>query len=154
VQGFAFIHQSILSTILGAPTNKSNWDSAIAAKTILMIPKSSGSYDGGSPTYGAGYGKQLQRLLGSDHKAQLKDPNYLANEAFYASLEISSGWYLCMLTSSKIHISGEPVSLYAKKQIADDLKSEVIGELEIAWFEKAGQKTLAYTAPTAVFICE
>ena len=153
IQAFAFIHESILATIIAAPTTTNNWTTAITDQTILMIPKSSGSYDGGSPTYGSGYGKQLQRLLGSDHKAQIKDPNYLANEAFYASLEISSGWHLCMLTSSKIHISGQPVSLFAKKVIADDLKSEVVGELEVAWFEKAGQKTLAYTAPNAVFYC-
>ena len=154
VSAVAFVTKSYLdNTLIGNFSDLTKWTAGVSSGDIILIPECSGSYDGGSPTFGAGYGRKSQRLLGSEHKCTFTDANYLANESVYAALEVSGKWVCVMFTETLGHVANQPTSMFAKKEIKDDLKSEVVGIVECAWTEKAGAKAWAYVYPAGLLVC-
>lgn len=131
----AWIHKSVVAAILAAPTVLSTWETPVADGKVILLPELSGTFDGGTPKFGPGFGDQKEKLLGSDFKANLKDPVYADNFHHYASLAGKTSWHLAYCSESKIHITGVPVTISSKNPITENLDDDVIWETECSWFQ-------------------
>ncbi len=131
----AFIHKSVIATIMADPTDNTAWTTAIAAGTILVMPELAGTFDGGTPKMGPGFGDEKERYIGSDFKAVIKDPLYKENWGFYKSLAGKSSYYFAYCTETQVHITGKPVTVASKNPVTDNVEDNVIWESDISWFE-------------------
>jgi hypothetical protein len=133
VRSVGFIALGYLATILADPTDAALWTTGITNKKVIIIPEVSGTYDGGSPVYGPGYGDEVERLIGYNYTLNFKDPNYKANAAFYNALKNSKGYAIVYRTESQIHISSKTVKVTPKNPVTDDITSEVVWDNECKW---------------------
>ncbi len=133
LRGVAFVHKTYTFV---DPTDPTEWQTAIAAGHIIIIPKTNGSYDGGTPKEGPGYGDAVSTYLGSDFSAKYKDPNYTSNCAFYNGLKRSRNWKFAYLTETKVHITSTACVVLPKNPVADDLNSIVEWDIEVKWSHK------------------
>ncbi len=131
----AWVHKSYIDTLMEDPTDESKWTQGIADSKIILLPKLSGTFDGGTPKMVAGFGDEKEKYAGSDFKANLKDPVYAENWAHYKSLVGNSSWHLAYVTESKVHISGKPVTVAPKNPITENIDDDIIWESECSWFE-------------------
>lgn len=115
------------------PSDPAEWATAIANGNVIVVWKTSGSYDGGSTTEAPGFGDQISTNGNTTHVLTLKDPNYIENCDFYNAIKNSSDYYLAFRTSSQIHFSGAPVTITPKNPVADDINSVVTWEATIKW---------------------
>lgn len=135
VRSIALIAKSYYATLIADPDDPTLWTAGVADKKIIIIPETSGAYDGGSPIYGPGYGDITDRLIGYAHTLTYKDPNYKLNAAFYNALKLSGGFHIAYRTETQNHISGKPVRCTPKAPITDDIASEVVWDVEVKWNE-------------------
>lgn len=130
VRSVAFIHESFTFTNKEDPTE---WMAGILAKKILVINKTQGSFDGGSPKEAPGFGDQLVRTIGSDYVLQFKDPNYKENRVFYNELKRSRSYSVAFRTETQTHYSNVAVNVEVKNPIADDLNADVLWDVTSKW---------------------
>jgi len=146
VRGLAFIKTSYT---FADPPDAVEWAAAVTSNDVVVIKASSGSYDGGTPKYDKGFGNVPEIYVNSEHKISAKDPNFLNNESFYDELIKHSDYTCAFVTETLVHMAEKPCVVYAKKMVADDYDSDVVGELEIKF--KQRDIPLAYTKPTGIF---
>ena len=148
IRGVAYIHKSYT---FADPTDPTEWQSAIAAGKVIIIPKTNGSYDGGTPIEGPGYGDQESTNLGSRFSAVYKDPNYAGNVTFYNVLKRSRNWKFCYLTETKLRITRKTVTVFPKDPVQDDITSLVEWEVTVKWMDT--QFGEAFDIPDGIFEC-
>lgn len=133
VRSVFFIHKSF--TFVDA-TNPTEWTDGINAGLIIVIPKTNGSFDGGTPKEGPGYGDAVSAYIGSDFSLKFNDPNYVSNCTFYNRLKQSRNWKPGYCTENFAHISNKPGVVLPKNPVQDDLTSKVVWDVEVKWFDK------------------
>jgi hypothetical protein len=133
------------------PTNPVEWEAGILTKDIRIIAETNGSFDGGSPKEGAGYGNSSSTLLGYDFNLKYKDPNYKDNCAFYNSVKNSRVWKIAYRTENLTHMSTNPAIIIPRNTVADDLTSEVVWDVEVKWSDK--DLPCPFATPEGVFTC-
>lgn len=148
IRGVAYIHKSYA---FADPTDPSEWQSAIAAGHVIVIPKTNGSYDGGTPIEGPGYGDSPTTYIGSNFSATYKDPNYQNNCGFYNGLKRSRNFKFAYLTETKVHITNKTVTVLPKNPVADDITSLVEWEVNVKWVDK--DFACSYDIPEGIFEC-
>jgi hypothetical protein len=121
-----FIKESFLPTLLATPITASVWEAAITAGNIIMIPKTSGSADPGSPKELKGYGDRPKSYGPRLQKLSFNDPDYLANYHFYNEISDRTDLVPFYRTSSLVHIYDKPASIIASDPAADDLEEEIV----------------------------
>lgn len=146
IRSVAFIHKSYT---FADPTSPTEWSDAIAAGHIIIIPQTNGSYDGGAPKEGPGYGDSPSVYLGSDFSAKFKDPNYASNCAFYNGLKRSRNYKFAYVTETKVHIAGKTCVVLPKNPVADDLTSIVEWDVEVKWQDS--DFACPYAIPEGIF---
>lgn len=151
VRSIAFIHKDIIGSITTDPTDTNAWLQGIQDGKIFVIPETQGSFDGGSPVEGPGYGHVASRIVGYDFSLPYKDPAYKDNCAFYNSIKGSTKWHVAYATESLTRISGKPVVIIPKSPIQEDLNSEVVWDVEVKWKEK--NQPCPFETPDGVFTC-
>lgn len=149
VRSFCFISQDIYPTLIANITDTPTWQAAIAARQVVVIPYSNGSVPMASPKMGPGFGSAVETPLGYDFTAKVVDPNYANNVAFYNSIFGAKGYHLGYLTSSKLAITDNTVTIIPNKDIKDDLNSGVYWEIECKWADHKHE--LLYPIPSGVF---
>lgn len=143
------------STLGGALTIASTlaeWTAAIEAGDVVIIPETSGSFDGGTAKMGKGFGDLKERLIGYDNVLQVKDPNYSANVSFWEWAE-KLKWRVGFRTDTLVHLATKPATITAKAPVEEDTDSEVIWNVEAKWFEKTKMKVVTSTALVSLFKC-
>lgn len=130
IRAVAFIHKSYSFT---DPSNPTEWTDAINAGKVIVIPKTNGSFDGGTPKEGPGYGDAVSTYLGSDFVLKYKDPNYQNNCGFYNGLKRSRNYKVAYLTETKVHIAATTCVVLPKNPVADDINSIVEWDVEVKW---------------------
>lgn len=171
IRGIAYIHKSYkptleekmeaLKTALASgnandiTTAKSElntaWTDGISAKSIFVIPETIGTFDGGQPVEGSGYGDSESRLVGYSFVLSYKDPSLEGNEPFYNTISRSNGWYVISRTESLTRISNNPVTIIPKSAVTDDTNSEVVWDVEVKWKGKTQPKF--YKDMVEFFVC-
>jgi hypothetical protein len=131
------------------PTSSAQWTAGIAAKDIIVIYKTAGSYDGGSTSELVGFGDSATVNGNTTHVLTYKDPNYADNCDFYNAIKGNSDYTIAFRTSSLTHFAGSPVTVTPKNPIADDINSVVVWEVQAKWTNP--DSPCAYTTPTGIF---
>jgi hypothetical protein len=136
---------------LSDPTSPTQWAAGIAAKKIIVIPETNGTFDGGSEVEGTGYGDQASKLTGYDFQLTYNDPNYKLNADFYNAIKRSRNWKLAYKTSSLVHLTTNTVQVIPKNPVTDSLTEEVVWNVLVKWSEE--DLPVPYDAPDNIFTC-
>jgi hypothetical protein len=134
----------------GTPT-QAMFEQGAEDGTIIVIPKTRGTYDGGTPTYGKGFGDQEQTYEGSTYKLTYTDPNYKLNNDFYDNAQSATLWNVGWRSETLIHLSEKVVTIYGKDPHSDDNKNKVYWEVDVTWSSK--DKPRIYDMPAGIFQC-
>lgn len=133
------------------PSSSVEWLAGITAGKIVVIAETNGSFDGGSPKEGAGFGDTVATYLGSDFVLKFKDPNYKGNCIFYNAINKSRNYKIAFRTETLIHLSDKTVYLNAKPSIADELTSTIVWDVEAKW--SSSNIPCPYDVPDGIFVC-
>ena len=129
VRGVALIKPGTQITV---PAEANEWQTAITAGNIHIIPNTTGSLEDAEKE-GDGYGDEKSRLLGHDYTLTFKDPNYTQNKAFYEAAE-KMNWNVAFRTETQLHIiTDAKATLVAKQTIDESLDSPVVWEVTMKW---------------------
>jgi hypothetical protein len=131
------------------PTSPTEWRAGILAKDIIIIPEVLGSYNGGDPQEGTGYGDQASRFTGYQNELNFKDPNYGNNAPFYNALKYSREYKLAWRTETKTHISDNPVSILPKNPVTETLTDEVVYDVTARW--NSSDMSEPFDTPVGIF---
>lgn len=134
----------------GTPTTAQFRAGYLAGK-VIIIPEVRGTGDGGTPTYGNGFGDRITTYESSDYKMTFTDPNYSLNRDFYDSAQSQTQWNFGWRTETLIHMSEKKVTIYGKDPHSGDLKKKIYWEVEVTWNSK--NKPKIYPTPDGVFEC-
>lgn len=132
-------------------TSKTEWQTAVAAGNVVVIPKTHGTFDGGSPNYGPGFGDEEQRYLNSTFKLNYFDPNLKNNYEFYEAKKRSKTWRVGFRTSTLVWISDRPATITPKAVVSDNEKEGVVWEVEVTW--NSANNPEPFTMPEDIFQC-
>ena len=121
-----YIKEGYLPTLLVDPTDITLWQAGIASGDIIVIPKTSGSYDPGDPKELKGFGDRRVNYGPRTMKFDFNDPDYADNYAFYNEISGRTDLVPFFGTSSLIRIFDKTASIKAKDPVVDDLEEEVI----------------------------
>jgi len=127
------------------PLTKLTIENMVNAKTMIIIPETKGSFDGGTPVVVQGYGDVKERKSGDDYVLQIKDPNYTQNLAFWSAVEKQT-WNIAFRSDTMFHLVTADVTITAKAPIEEDNDSQVVWNAEAKWFSKT-KPTMTPVAP-------
>lgn len=130
------------------PSDATEWLAGIEAGNINFIPLTRGSYDGGTPRYGDGYGRVIKRLLGYDGKLEFMDEGLINNQAFYRAIGSSTLWKVAFFTGTQVWLVDAPVVVAPKSPVSEDIEKIVVWDCEVTWFSK--DMAQFYPAPAGV----
>lgn len=133
------------------PEDPSEWQAGIASKDIIIIPKTNGSFDGGSEIEVPGYGDQSTQLTGYNFVLTFNDPNYKLNADFWNAVKRSSNYRLAFRTENLTHHTRNTVSFVPKNPITDDVASRVVWQILAKWAES--DLPTPYNTPEGIFTC-
>lgn len=111
------------------------FETAIAEGKAHLISETTGTYDGGSPQTGDGYGDEENRLLGYLYTLNFNDPSYAGNRDFWQKAE-NEHWKILWRTETLLHAVNKPVSIQAIDPIEADLTSSVNWAVTATWKSK------------------
>lgn len=146
VRSIAFIHNSVAFTDKEDP---SEWQTYIAAGTIIIIPFTAGSFDGGAPKETNGFGDQEFRTNGSSYSVNYKDPNYKSNRNFYNTIKETLAYSIAFRSETQTHFSVVPVNVEVKNPIADDINADVVWDITVKWASR--NLVEIYDTPANIF---
>jgi len=148
IRSVAFIEEDFTFT---NPASASEWNTGILAGQIIIIPLTYGTFDGGVPQEGQGFGDSPTSLDGYDFLLNYADPNFNGNCDFYDNLKNARNAYkVSWRTETLIYLSDKTVTILPKFPIAQDVKSKVVWSVDVKWTSK--NLPCSYTAPD-VFDC-
>ena len=131
VRRAGFIKVGYLATLLAAPTDAEVWQTGIDNGSIIVLPSTSGTYDGGAPKELKGFGDRRVTYGPRAMKMVINDPDYADNYHFYNEISQRTDLVPFFGTSSLIRIFDEPANITAKDPVVDDLEEEVIWNVDI-----------------------
>lgn len=136
------------------PASKSEWDTAIADGTAIVIQNVRGAKPVGSPVTRDGFGRQKTSTVSYDRAASYQHPDVIGNEDFYNALNFDNSHLFAYYTAGKkiwmpptdespiANIDGDII-------VEETLDSSIVFDVQIGW---ASQKmNTAYDAPSGVF---
>lgn len=141
-----------IGTKLSVPFVKSEWEQGILAGKIVIIPKTTGTYDGGTPKTTDGFGDETETILGKDYVATFKDPDYAENAPFYANVS-KHKWNIAFRSKSKMVYVDAPVSVTSKAPIEESKDSQVVWNIESKWFSEVEPAIADFDTIAEFFDC-
>jgi hypothetical protein len=151
VRSVGYVHKNYYPVLMADPSNPVLWQQGIVARSIMIIPETQGTFDGGSPVEGAGYGDQATKLIGFTFSLGFKDPNFKTNTPHYNTVMRSSSWHVCWRTENLTRVSSKPATFIPKSPVGEDLNSEVVWDVEAKWSEP--DQPVPFQTPSDVFVC-
>ena len=135
------------------PSDPVEWAAKLLAGTIKLIPETSGTFDGGTPQEGAGFGDSPTSLDGYDYSLEFFDPNFVGNCDFYDNMKNArNAFKVIWRTETQVYLSDRSVIVLPKFPIANDVKSRVLWQVIVKWSSK--NLPCSYTSPgAATFRC-
>jgi len=140
------------TTINTTTLTLTEWQTAIEAGNIIIIPNTSGSLEDAEKE-GTGYGDEVSRIIGHDYTLNVVDPSFAANKTFYAAAE-KVGWHVGWRTETLIHLNlNAPAQLVATEKVDDNLDADVVWNLKLKWTSDVKPVSIAFTAIADLFRC-
>jgi hypothetical protein len=110
------------------------WNTGITTGKIIVIPKTSGTFDGGAAVTGQGYGDVKEIVTGKTFTLVMNDPDHKENEPFYSSIANAPGTYhIAWRTGSELRISDKPVNIDPVDNTEEDINSAVRWTATSVW---------------------
>ena len=110
------------------------WETGINNGDIFVVPKTRGTFDGGSAITAPGYGDLNEMVTGKTFTAVMNDPDHKENEEFYNAIASAPGSYhFAFRTGSELRISDKPVNIDPVDAVEDDVNSDVVWAANITW---------------------
>lgn len=131
------------------PSNPAEWNAAILAKNVIIIPFVNGTFDGGAEVTKDGYGDQVTKLTGYNFSADYKDPNYKKNANFYNALKNSINYKFFYRTSSLIHLTTKTVQVIPKNPVTAAVTDDVVWDVTVKWADT--DLPIPHDAPAGIF---
>jgi len=119
------------------PTSLTEWNNAIAAGNVILLPETRGKFDGGSAKKGEGYGAQKERTLFYDFQLDFKDLAMYPNAVFYDTIDKVQNWQLAYFTETLLWLVYSPVDISVKDAVTENIEDEVVEEVMITWQSKS-----------------
>jgi hypothetical protein len=119
----------------GGDEAKTDVLTAIEGGQAHLISETTGTFDGGAPQTGDGYGDEETRLLGYLYTLAFKDPSYAPNTEFWEKAE-NNHWLVAWRTETKLHFTDKPATLQAIAPVEQDLTSAVAWNVTATWKSK------------------
>lgn len=136
------------SYTLTVPLVEATFTAAIEAGNIIVIPETSGTFDGGTPKTVPGYGDEKENKIGDDYVLNAKDPAYASNSLFWQNVE-KEKWHLGWRTQTQVHlVQDSAVKITTKAPVEEDIDSSVVWNIEGKWFS-ANKPVITPAAPIA-----
>lgn len=148
IRGIAFVKDDFAFSNASSYTE---WFNGIGSGDIIIIPFTRGSFDGGTPKEGPGYGDQATKYIGSDYSLTYFDPNYESNRDFYNNIKRFQNYRIAYKTETLVHITDKVCQVMPKAPVADDITSEVVWEVNVKW--SSNNEPDPAVAPDGIFIC-
>lgn len=116
-------------------TTAQYWETGIEAGDIIVIPKTAGTFDGGTPIEASrSYGDDSKTITGKTFVASLADLNHKGNDQFWDTIERAPGeYYFAFITGTELRVSMSTVTVSVSDPVEDDDKSDVNWTPEITW---------------------
>ena len=133
------------------PTSLSSWTTGITSGDIIIIPETTGSFDGGKAKKGPGYGDTVETYLGSDFSLKFTDPDYFSNVSFYNTLRGAANYKIAFRTQTYTHVVGVPCSFEVSAPVKEGLDTTVVWEVDVKWIDN--KSPIPYTTVDGVFTC-
>lgn len=108
---------------------------AVENGDAFLIPETTGTYDGGSPQTGDGYGDDDDTLLGYLYTLNFMDPSYAGNQKFWQQAE-RRHWRIAWRTETLLHFTDKPARVQAIDPVEQDLTSAVVWNTTATWKSK------------------
>lgn len=139
-------------TQISFPLEIEQWRTLIESGQIIVIPKTIGSFDGGTPKTGDGYGDETERVLSNDYVLSVKDPNYADNVEFWEAAE-GETWNVAFRTETLLHYVKSDCKLSTKAPIEEGLDSRVVWNVEIKWNSRTKPQVAPFEPIAEIFNC-
>jgi len=131
VRSVAFVHVSYLAALQVDPTDYAIWQTGILDKLIIIIPETTGTYDGGTPVEGPGYGDLAVSLAGYDHVIAYSDPNFKQNAEFYNAIKYSREWVPVIRLETTALLFDVAGQILPKAPVTEALTDDVVWAVEV-----------------------
>lgn len=151
IRSVAFVNSSFIATLLASPSSTDVWENGIDDSLIIVIPDTNGSFDGGTPVEGPGFGSSPTKYMGSEFVLTYRDPNYVDNCDFYSAIQRSSSYHVAYVTETQVHISENTVTILPKAPITDSLTDMVLWEVTVKFQQFA--TPCPNDKPAGIFTC-
>lgn len=149
VRSVAFIDNDFVFT---NPESASEWQAGVTAKSIFIIPLTNGTFDGGAPQEGQGFGDNPTTLDGIDFTLNFFDPNFIGNWDFYNNLKnVRNGYKVAFRTSTRLIMSDKAVTVLPKNPVIADVKGKVTWDVTVKWTSQNLARD--YAAPANIWNC-
>lgn len=152
VRGVAYIHKSLEeditaeSSVVGVKNieSKTWWETQILAGLIIVVPKTRGTYDGGTSNNVTGFGDKKEYRASKTHVVVYNDPNHTDNDEFYQSIEDNAEeFFLAWRTNAELRVSTETLmSVDAKDAVEEDVDSIVTWNVTCTWEQPRAKKNV------------
>lgn len=110
-------------------------DAGIQAGSIILIPQTTGTYNGGEAKTTDAFRDGETRKLWDEYTLEFKDPSYWLNKDFWQAAE-QRRWRIAWRTETLLRYSDKAVNIIAKDPVEDNLQSTVTWNITATWKSK------------------
>ena len=122
IRSFFFVKSDFTFTDI---TATGEWTTGLNAKDIYVFPYARGTMEM-AENLQPGFGDTVEELDGFEFTANVFEPNYKANCAFWNDIKRSKEWKFGYRTETQVHLSDSVATIIPKAPISDDKKKSVI----------------------------
>jgi hypothetical protein len=143
VRGVAYIEKSYVDAARDGATGLIEketvetlewWNTGIEEGKIMVVPKTRGTFDGGSPQTSAGYGDVKEITKAKNFTLVSYDPDHKENEVFYEGLANAPGaFHIAWRTDTELRISDKPVNIDPVDNTEEDIDTNVDWAVTATW---------------------
>ena len=139
IRGSAFVRKGFIprdeAGYIDAVVASSNWwYEGVLRGAIHVIPKTRGTFDGGSSVTVPGYGKIDEFTSRKRYSAVINEPEHRGNWLYYAELSGRRGEYhFAFITESELRMSDTPVNIDVRDPVEEDIDSCVAWTCSVSW---------------------
>ena len=121
-------------------------NSGINDGSIIVIPETAGTFNGGESHSVDGFVEDETRILWNEYALEFRDPSYWQNKDFWAIAE-NRKWKIAWRTESMLRFAPKVVNIEASDPVEDNLTSTITWNIKATWKSKIKPELL----PIGVF---
>lgn len=149
VRRVALVNKTYYNTLMADVGDQILWDTGIQQMKIFTY-ECNGEYDGGNAKLSRGFGRAVETLDYYSFRVKITVPDYAVNFNHWNRLK-GYDYYLIFCTETVMFVTQRPVVIVPNNPIANDLKAEVLWNIELRWLND--ETPMEYDITPDVFGC-